>query len=71
MKPHKKIIEIVTIKKVSVTSTQEQVLSFAQERLWFIEKFEGGTNAYNIPMLYFVFIASIIAINLIAGLKSV
>ena len=26
-------------------------LSFAQERLWFIENYEGGTNAYNIPLL--------------------
>ncbi|MCV9934722.1 condensation domain-containing protein, partial [Flavobacterium sp. LS1R47] len=27
-------------------------LSFAQERLWFIEQFEEGTNAYHIPVLY-------------------
>ncbi len=27
-------------------------LSFAQERLWFIEQYEEGTNAYHIPELY-------------------
>src|SRR5689334_17089942 len=27
-------------------------LSFAQERLWFIEKFEQGTNAYHIPLIF-------------------
>ena len=26
-------------------------LSFAQQRLWFIEQYEQGTNAYHIPML--------------------
>jgi amino acid adenylation domain-containing protein/non-ribosomal peptide synthase protein (TIGR01720 family) len=27
-------------------------LSFAQERLWFIDKYESGTNAYNVPMIF-------------------
>ncbi|QEP43084.1 amino acid adenylation domain-containing protein [Ectothiorhodospiraceae bacterium BW-2] len=27
-------------------------LSFAQERLWFIEKYEEGTALYNIPIIY-------------------
>ena len=27
-------------------------LSFAQERLWFIEKYEQGTCAYNVPMVF-------------------
>jgi len=28
------------------------VLSFAQERLWFIEQYEQGSNAYHIPSIY-------------------
>ena len=27
-------------------------MSFAQERMWFVEKYEEGTNAYNIPMIF-------------------
>ena len=27
-------------------------LSFSQGRFWFIEKYEQGTNAYNVPMIY-------------------
>jgi amino acid adenylation domain-containing protein len=32
--------------------TEQTVLSSAQERLWFIEQYETGTNAYNIPEVY-------------------
>ncbi len=31
-------------------NVDKQLLSFAQERLWFIEKYEQGTNVYNIPI---------------------
>ncbi|WP_392562287.1 amino acid adenylation domain-containing protein [Orbus sturtevantii] len=39
---------VITVSKVN--RAQEQYLSFAQERLWFIDSYEGGTNAYNIPL---------------------
>ncbi|REC69945.1 hypothetical protein DRF57_22760, partial [Chryseobacterium rhizosphaerae] len=42
--------EQVSITPVKVNSPEEQRLSFAQERLWFIETYEGGSSAYNIPM---------------------
>ncbi|WP_375331669.1 non-ribosomal peptide synthase/polyketide synthase [Candidatus Tisiphia endosymbiont of Temnostethus pusillus] len=42
----------IVIDKASITKVEEQSLSFAQERLWFIEKYEEGTNAYNIPMVF-------------------
>ncbi|UHO38304.1 amino acid adenylation domain-containing protein [Chryseobacterium capnotolerans] len=44
--------EQVMITPVKVNSPKEQSLSFAQERLWFIENYEGGTSAYNIPMVF-------------------
>jgi amino acid adenylation domain-containing protein len=45
-------IESVLIDNSNVTKIEEQVLSFAQERLWFIEQYEGGTNAYNVSMIF-------------------
>ncbi len=44
--------EKIVMSKVRVDNAEEQRLSFAQERLWFIEKYELGTNAYNIFMTY-------------------
>ncbi|MBL3550485.1 non-ribosomal peptide synthase/polyketide synthase, partial [Chryseobacterium sp. KMC2] len=44
--------EQITITPVEVNTSEEQRLSFAQERLWFIENYEGGSSAYNIPMIF-------------------
>jgi amino acid adenylation domain-containing protein/non-ribosomal peptide synthase protein (TIGR01720 family) len=38
------------IERAVFNRTEEQKLSFAQGRLWFIEKYESGSNAYNVPM---------------------
>ena len=43
--------DIIAIPLANVRQNK-QVLSFAQERLFFIHKYEGGTNAYNIPFIY-------------------
>ena len=34
------------------TSSNEEVLSFAQERLWFIEQYEESTHAYHLPLVF-------------------
>ncbi|MHB9147923.1 MAG: non-ribosomal peptide synthetase [Candidatus Amoebophilus sp.] len=44
--------EVVVIEKPTVIKPEEQLLSFAQERLWFLEKYEQGTTAYNMPLVY-------------------
>lgn len=36
----------------TVDRPEDQLLSFAQERLWFIDSYESGSNAYNIPLIF-------------------
>jgi natural product biosynthesis luciferase-like monooxygenase protein/amino acid adenylation domain-containing protein len=38
--------------KANIVNPKEFALSFAQERLWFIEQYEEGTNAYNTPLIF-------------------
>jgi amino acid adenylation domain-containing protein len=38
--------------KIYRVNTKTSTLSFAQERLWFIEQYEGGTNAYHMPAVF-------------------
>ena len=42
----------IIIETSKINKAEEQLLSFAQERLFFIENYETGTNAYNIPMVF-------------------
>jgi len=41
-----------TLINIPGTDARQSPLSFAQERLWFIEQYEQGTNAYHIPALF-------------------
>ena len=44
--------ELINSQHIYKSDNNKEVLSFAQERLWFIEKYVKGTNAYNIPLVY-------------------
>ena len=52
--------ELIQIKNYDVTSAP---LSFSQERLWFIEQYEQGTNAYNVPILLSIQNMDVIALE--------
>lgn len=48
------VIETITTKNIIIPPAEQlshYPLSFAQERLWFIEQYEQGTSAYHMPRL--------------------
>ncbi|MDR2406985.1 MAG: condensation domain-containing protein, partial [Bacteroidales bacterium] len=46
-----KQIEDVKISKYNFISDELQLLSYAQERLWFIDAYQNGSSIYNIPII--------------------
>jgi amino acid adenylation domain-containing protein len=44
-------VNIQEITPANISCPEQQNLSFSQERLWFIEKYEGKSNAYNVPIV--------------------
>ena len=42
----------ISIGKGHFINEKDQILSFAQERLWFIQTYELGTNVYNVPLTF-------------------
>ena len=44
------ILEVLTLKRI--TRDEEMPLSFAQQRLWFVNELEPGASVYNIPVAF-------------------
>ncbi|MEL7144749.1 MAG: amino acid adenylation domain-containing protein, partial [Bacteroidota bacterium] len=55
---HPSVSELITnassieLSKIPVLEGQVAPLSFSQERLWFIELYEQGTDAYHMPLIF-------------------
>lgn len=45
-------MNLQNIPRIQISTDQKSVLSFAQDRLWFIEHYAYGTNAYHLPLLF-------------------